>query len=305
MSKYKVFSRTSSCGLKVMFAALQILSEQDGSARVAALRSAIAQRVELSGWEKELVNGSPRWFTFLSFYSTTYSVAGFIRKSRGTWYLTDEGRDALSKSPEDVFVAALNAYQKSKAGENAGGAAAGDGSSSSNTDVSVSALSHELSLEDIKEKADDGIRQFLASRSPYQFQDLVAALLRAMGFFTPFVAPKGKDGGVDVIAFHDPLGTSNPRVKVQVKHYPTGVVAVDVVRQLAGLLNRDGDVGVIVTSGLFTSEAQRAARESHRSIRLIDGDEFISLWEAYYSKMPEDDKALLRITPIFFLSDKN
>lgn len=63
----KVFSRTSSCGLKVMYAALQILSEQDGSARVAALRSAIAQRVELSGWEMELVNGSPRWFTFLSF----------------------------------------------------------------------------------------------------------------------------------------------------------------------------------------------------------------------------------------------
>lgn len=304
MGMDKVFSRTSSCGLKVMFAALQILSEQDGSSRVADLRSAIAQRVELSQWDKEKVNGSPRWFTFLSYYSTTYSVAGFIRKSRGTWYLTDEGRDALSKSPEDVFLAALEAYQKSKAGENAGGAA-GDGSSSSNTDVSVSALSHELSLEDIKEKADDGIRQFLASRSPYQFQDLVAALLRAMGFFTPFVAPKGKDGGVDVLAFHDPLGTSNPRVKVQVKHYPAGTVGVDVVRQLVGLLNRDGDVGVVVTSGLFTSEAQRAARESHRSIRLIDGDEFISLWEAYYSKMPEDDKALLRITPVFFLSDKN
>lgn len=80
----KVFSRTSSCGLKVMFAALQILSEQDGSSRVAELRSAIAKRVEFSDWEMEQVNGSPRWFTFFSYYSTTYSVAGFIRKSRGT-----------------------------------------------------------------------------------------------------------------------------------------------------------------------------------------------------------------------------
>lgn len=303
MSKDKVFSRTASCGLKVMFAALQILSEKDGSCRVAQLRADIAQRVQLLPWDNEEVNGSPRWFTFLSFYSTTYAVAGFIRKSRGTWYLTDEGRDVLANTPEDVFLAALEAYQKSKAGETA--AHGGSSSASANTDASVSAISHELSLDDIKEKADDGIRRFLASRSPYQFQDLVAALLRAMGFFTPFVAPKGKDGGVDVLAFHDPLGTSNPRVKVQVKHYPTGVVGVDVVRQLVGLLNRDGDVGVVVTSGLFTSEAQRAARESHRSIRLIDGDEFISLWEAYYAKMPEDDKALLRITPVFFLSDKN
>lgn len=294
----KVFSRTSSCGLKVMYAALQILSEHDGSLRVADLRSAIGQRVQLSPWDVELVNGSPRWFTFLSYYSTTYSVAGFIRKSRGTWYLTDEGRAALSKAPEDVFSAALEAYQKSKAGED-------KEPSSANTDALVSASSHELSLEEVKEKADEGIRQFLASRSPYQFQDLVAALLRAMGFFTPFVAPKGKDGGVDVLAFHDPLGTSNPRVKVQVKHYPAGVVGVDVVRQLVGLLNRDGDVGVVVTSGLFTSEALRAARESHRAVRLIDGDEFLSLWEAYYSKMPEDDKALLRITPVYFLSAKN
>lgn len=303
MSKDKVFSRTASCGLKVMFAALQILSEKDGSCRVAELRADIAQRVHLSPWDNEQVNGSPRWYTFLSYYSTTYAVAGFIRKSRGTWYLTDEGRDVLANAPEDVFLAALEAYQKSKAGETA--AHGGSSSATANTDASVTALSHEPSLDDIKEKADDGIRRFLASRSPYQFQDLVAALLRAMGFFTPFVAPKGKDGGVDVLAFHDPLGTSNPRVKVQVKHYPAGIVGVDVVRQLVGLLNRDGDVGVVVTSGLFTSEAQRAARESHRSIRLIDGDEFISLWEAYYAKMPEDDKSLLRITPVFFLSDKD
>ena len=303
MSKDKVFSRTASCGLKVMFAALQILSEKDGSCRVAELRADIAQRVHLSPWDNEQVNGSPRWYTFLSYYSTTYAVAGFIRKSRGTWYLTDEGRAALANTPEGVFLAALEAYQKSKAGETA--AHGGSSSATANTDASVTALSHKPSLDDIKEKADDGIRRFLASRSPYQFQDLVAALLRAMGFFTPFVAPKGKDGGVDVLAFHDPLGTSNPRVKVQVKHYPAGIVGVDVVRQLVGLLNRDGDVGVVVTSGLFTSEAQRAARESHRSIRLIDGDEFISLWETYYAKMPEDDKALLRITPVFFLSDKD
>lgn len=282
--------------MKVMFAALQVLSEHDGSCRVAELRESVAHRVDFSGWDVEPVNGSPRWWTFLSFYSTTYAVAGFIRKTRGTWHLTAEGVAALSKTPEAVFLEATDAYQKSRAAEDPTPV-------STNTDALVSAASHELSLDEVKEKADDGIRQFLASRSAYQFQDLVAALLRAMGFFTPFVAPKGKDGGIDVLAFHDPLGTSNPRVKVQVKHYPNGTVAVDVVRQLVGLLNRDGDVGVVVTSGLFTSEAMRAARESHRSIRLIDGDEFISLWVAYYSKMPEEDKALLRITPVFFLSD--
>ena len=26
------------------------------------------------------------------------------------------------------------------------------------------------------------------------------------GYYTPFVAPKGKDGGIDLIAYQDPLG---------------------------------------------------------------------------------------------------
>ena len=290
----KAFSRTASCGLKVMFCAMQVLDELGGSSRVADLRSAIASRCDLSEWERDASGGSPRWFTFLSFYSTCYAVGGFVRKQRGTWHLTDEGKAALSGSAEDVFLAAQDAYEKSKAAEFPPQPVSGD---------VIPASSSSLSLEVVKEQADEGFRSFLASRSAYQFQDMTAALLRAMGFFTPFVAPKGRDGGVDVLAFRDPLGTSTPRVKVQVKHTPTSSVSVEVVRQLVGLLNRPGDSGLVVTSGLFTSEAHRAARESHVGVRLIDGDEFISLWIAYYDKMPEEDKDLMRISPVFFVSE--
>lgn len=31
-------------------------------------------------------------------------------------------------------------------------------------------------------------------------------LPRAMDYYTPFIAPKGKDGGIDIIAYLDPLG---------------------------------------------------------------------------------------------------
>lgn len=56
-------------------------------------------------------------------------------------------------------------------------------------------------------QASKGIREYII-KEPYEFQDLVAALLRAMGYYTPFIAPKGKDGGVDIIAYRDPLGTT-------------------------------------------------------------------------------------------------
>ena len=39
-----------------------------------------------------------------------------------------------------------------------------------------------------------------------------------MGYHVPFVAPPGRDGGVDVIAYKDPLGTVAPRIKAQIKH---------------------------------------------------------------------------------------
>jgi len=38
-----------------------------------------------------------------------------------------------------------------------------------------------------------------------------------MGYHTPFIAPKGRDGGIDVEAYSDPLGTVAPRIIVQVK----------------------------------------------------------------------------------------
>jgi predicted Mrr-cat superfamily restriction endonuclease len=55
--------------------------------------------------------------------------------------------------------------------------------------------------------------EWAKSKNAYEFQDLAAALLRGMGYYTPFVAPTGKDGGVDIIAYRDPLGTVSPRIK--------------------------------------------------------------------------------------------
>ena len=59
----------------------------------------------------------------------------------------------------------------------------------------------------------------MKSINPYDFQELVADLLRGMGYFVSWVSPVGKDGGVDIIAHPDPLGTQPPRLKVQVKRH--------------------------------------------------------------------------------------
>jgi restriction system protein len=59
------------------------------------------------------------------------------------------------------------------------------------------------------------ISRYLAEMPPYDFQELVAVLLRAMGYHVSYVSPRGPDQGLDIIAFTDPLGATGPRIKVQ------------------------------------------------------------------------------------------
>ncbi|MCY7360391.1 MAG: restriction endonuclease, partial [Rudanella sp.] len=164
-----------------------------------------------------------------------------------------------------------------------------------------SSQEQKANLDIVEEQAISGIREFIKSKNSYEFQDLVAALLRAMKYHTPFISPKGKDGGLDIVAYSDPLGATAPRLKVQVKHRPESSVPVDDIRSMTDLLNKDGDIGLFVTSGYFTSESERSARESHRHIRLIDIDTFISLWQEFYPSLTDEDKNKLPLQPIYFL----
>lgn len=129
---------------------------------------------------------------------------------------------------------------------------------------------------------------------------MVAMLLQVMGYHISFEAPKGRDGGIDIIAFRDPLGVEVPRIKVQVKHYQSSV-GPEPIRSLKGLLNPGDEIGLFVTSGYFSSEAERFTREANVHIRLINGDEFISLWQEYYDQLSDEGKNMLPLQPVYFL----
>jgi restriction system protein len=67
-----------------------------------------------------------------------------------------------------------------------------------------------------------------------------------------------------------------------------------------GLLQKDGDVGIFISSGGFTPDAKTTARSSHVHVELIDLPRFIELWQEFYSKLSDEDKSMLSLTPIFF-----
>ena len=61
------------------------------------------------------------------------------------------------------------------------------------------------------------------------------------------------------------------------------------MRVLLGIL-KAGDIALFVTSGSYSADAKHAASGGDKFIRLIDGDEFIDMWQEYYDKMSDDDK---------------
>jgi restriction system protein len=136
---------------------------------------------------------------------------------------------------------------------------------------------------------------------PYDFQELVASLLRAMGYHIAWVAPPGKDGGIDIQAWSDPLGTRPPRIKVQVKRVGQNI-SVDELRSFMGVLGEE-DVGIFVTTSGFTKDASEEARRSVRiKVTLVDLDRLFSLWVEHYSRLDEAARRRFPLQPIYFLA---
>lgn len=122
-----------------------------------------------------------------------------------------------------------------------------------------------------------------------------------MGCHVSWIAPAGKDGGIDILAASDPLGTRPPRIKVQVKRQAQ-TVNVDGLRSFMALLG-DGDVGIFVSVGGFTRDAEAEARtQEKRKITLLNNEHLFDLWVDYYDKLKEEDRRRLPLQPIHFLA---
>lgn len=295
----KELSPSRALATKVVFEAFKILKAEGGQLSGKEVVEKIRKQVTFTDWDKEVYEktGYVRWESILHFFTIDCIKAGYMRKSKGVWYLTPEGEEAMKMGDVAMLDSATNLYRKWAADNKPKQSIEKD---EEEIDLKIE-QTQQANLDQLEEQAIDGIKQFIINKGAYEFQDLVAALLRAMGYYTPFISPKGKDGGIDIIAYQDPLGIETPRIKVQVKHYPETPISADAIRSLKGLINNGEEVGLFVTSGRFSNEAERFAREANVHIKLINGEELISLWQEFYNKMNDDDKNLLPLHPIYFL----
>ena len=131
-------------------------------------------------------------------------------------------------------------------------------------------------------------------------QELLAAILRAMGFKTR-VSPRGPDRGLDVFASPDGLGLQEPRIKAEVKHRGGSIGSQELRSFIGGL--RPGDRALYLSTGGFSKDAKYEADRSNIPLTLIDLDNLATLIEQHYESFDSDGRALLPLTKIYWPSE--
>lgn len=292
---------------EIMQAFLRQLKENGGESKFMVLAKQVEPTLNLNEYEQGLYesNGNPRWLGIAHFYSINCVKAGWLNKKSGRWILTEQGEEALKLTPTEFYNQARLNYKEWKEKQETEPIQISDERADVLDEEKEEAqIRQQQAYEIAVESARTEIEESIAAISPYDFQFLVAHLLTAMGYSVPVVAPPGKDGGVDIVAYRDPLGSSAPRIKVQVKHrMQSGTkTTVKEVRELDSLLRKDGDVGLFVSSAGFTSEALRELQLASHHIEAMDLERLIDLWQDHYDNMPEEGRKLLPLVRLYFLA---
>lgn len=157
--------------------------------------------------------------------------------------------------------------------------------------------------QDIEQFSRDRIRSRLREHfDGYGFQGLVAALLEAEGM-TCKVPPKGKDGGIDIIAGSGVLGISAPTIIVQVKAQQ-GAIGSMVLDQLGGVVGQhNADHGLLVTLSDLTKDARERVAAQQLKVAVWDTEEVIRRLLKHYEVLPDDIKAKIPLKRVWLIDE--
>ena len=152
-------------------------------------------------------------------------------------------------------------------------------------------------MDEIVDKSKEFIKDKVNSLDWDEMQELVAGLLRAMGYKT-IVSPPGSDRGKDIIASPDGLGLEDPVIYVEVKHRNQSMSSSD-IRSFKGALKKNNK-GIYVSTGGFTTDAKYEAERSEIPIILMDLDALIKLIIQYYDNFDSDARSLIPLKKLYW-----
>lgn len=152
--------------------------------------------------------------------------------------------------------------------------------------------------DEMIEKADEFIEDAINRLDWEKMQELVAGILRAMGYRTT-VSPPGADRGVDIFASPDGLGLQEPRIFVEVKHRNQSTMGAEKIRAFLGG-RKPGDKCLYVSTGSFTKEARYEAERASVATTLLDLRDLRKLLVENYEKLDAETRALVPLKRLYW-----
>jgi restriction system protein len=154
------------------------------------------------------------------------------------------------------------------------------------------------SLDAIRSQSRELIKDRINELDPYELQDLVAGVLRAMGYKTRIAAP-GADRGIDILASPDGFGFEQPRIIVECKHRTRTAMGAQEIRTFLGGRHKD-DKGLYVSTGGFTKDARYEAERASIPTTLMDLDQLVDALLEHYDGLDSETRVLLPLTRLFW-----
>lgn len=163
-----------------------------------------------------------------------------------------------------------------------------------------SALATEAEEADLFKSMENRAHEFIKDKVNAlawdDMQELVAGLLRALGYKTR-ISEAGPDRGKDIVASPDGFGFESPRIVVEVKHRSGAMGAPDLRSFLGG--RHPDDKGLYVSTGGFTREARYEAERANIPLALMDIDDLVKSLLEQYEKLDIKTQQLVPLKRIF------
>lgn len=152
-------------------------------------------------------------------------------------------------------------------------------------------------LADIESQALERIKDRVNELDWDDMQQLVAGILRAMGYKTQ-VSPPGSDRGKDIVASPDGFGFEHPRIVVEVKHRK-GQMGSQEIRSFLGGRHKD-DRGLYVSTGGFTKDAQYEADRASIPLAMWTLDHVVRALVEHYDATDAETKRIVPLKRLYW-----
>jgi restriction system protein len=167
------------------------------------------------------------------------------------------------------------------------------------TDIEDEGLGHDSKelLQDLEGRALEFTKDRVSKLDWDEMQELVAGILRAIGYKTR-IARSGPDRGADIVASPDGLGFEMPRIVVEVKHRQ-GQIGSKEVRSFLGGRHKD-DRGLYVSTGGYSKDSRYEADRAGIPLTLWDLDDLVRNLVENYEKLDSEIKQLVALKRVYW-----